>query len=371
MKIAYLLGSLNRGGTETLLLDVFRHSGKAGLDIIGFYRRSGALYQDFKDTAVPMIEFRPKFLFDPFYFIRLRRQLKKNQINIVHAQQALDAIYAWIACLGLEIKVVLTFHGYNFKYDKNLKQITRFIINRTALNIYVSKSQMKIYKEKYRIRSGQKQAVVYNGISFDKFENIKQESIKKEFNIPEDSLLLASVGNFVAVRDQMTICRFLHLLNKEGVQFAFIFAGGKNNAVPHLYDDCVEYCASHGISDKVFFPGSRQDVPNILSQLDAFIYATNHDTFGIAVIEAMAVGIPVFVNDWEVMAEITDQGKHGIVYKTKDEKDLLSHFLGYLENRSAYQNKAREDALWARDQYSIQAHIESLKEKYQSVIDKA
>jgi len=117
MKIAYLLGSLNRGGTETLLLDVFRHSGKAGLDIIGFYRRSGALYQDFKDTAVPMIEFRPKFLFDPFYFIRLRRQLKKNQINIVHAQQALDAIYAWIACLGLEIKVVLTFHGYNFKYN--------------------------------------------------------------------------------------------------------------------------------------------------------------------------------------------------------------------------------------------------------------
>jgi L-malate glycosyltransferase len=368
MKIAYLFGSLNRGGAETLLLDVFKQS---SMDIIGIHRLSGVLYNDYKDSGKQMIQVRPRFILDPAYFISLRRVLKKNKVDIVHAQQAIDALYAWISCLGTGIKIVLTFHGYNTRYGKKKRMLKQSIINLTDLNIYVSNSQIKNYIDFFKVKKIQKQVVVYNGISFDKFENIKQESIKKEFNIPEDTLLLASVGNFVAVRDQMTICRFLHLLNKEGVQFAFIFAGGKNNAVPHLYDDCVEYCASHGISDKVFFPGSRQDVPNILSQLDAFIYATNHDTFGIAVIEAMAVGIPVFVNDWEVMVEITDQGKHGIVYKTKDEKDLLSHFLGYLENRSAYQNKAREDALWARDQYSIQAHIESLKEKYQSVIDKA
>jgi glycosyltransferase involved in cell wall biosynthesis len=368
MKIAYLFGSLNRGGAETLLLDVFKQS---SMDIIGIHRLSGVLYNDYKDSGKQMIQVRPRFILDPAYFISLRRVLKKNKVDIVHAQQAIDALYAWISCLGTGIKIVLTFHGYNTRYGKKKRMLTQSIINLTDLNIYVSNSQIKNYIDFFKVKKIQKQVVVYNGVSFKKFNNIEGMSIKEEFGISNSSILMGSVGNFVSGRDQFTICKFLNLLNQKKVDFAFIFAGGKKDDVPWLFHDCVKYCNDHGLSNKVFFPGSRIDVPNILSQIDAFIYSTNHDTFGIAVIEAMAAGIPVFVNDWEVMVEITDQGKHGIVYKTKDEKDLLSHFLGYLENRSAYQNKAREDALWARDQYSIQAHIESLKEKYQSVIDKA
>ena len=98
-----------------------------------------------------------------------------------------------------------------------------------------------------------------------------------------------------------------------------------------MYDECVTYCQQNSLLDKVSFLGSRDDVPTILQQLDAFVYATDHDTFGIGVVEAMAVGIPVFVNDWEVMTEITDNGKFATLYKSKDEKDLLRHFLLFLQ----------------------------------------
>ena len=367
MKIAYLLGSLNRGGTETLLLDTYRQAKDANMDIIGVYRKDGLLYKDFKNSGVQITRLKPRFFLDLLYFFHLRKLLKGNKVDIVHAQQVIDAIYAWISCRGTGIKVLLTLHGYNFRYGRKINTLTQFIINRTRLNIYVSKSQKTNYQEKYKIKKPQNQVVVYNGVSFDKFNNIERKSLKKEFNIPEKTLLLGSVGNFVGVRDQITICRFLDLLNQKGIDFAFVFAGRKSDTEPWYFDNCIQYCKDHDLSRKVFFPGSRKDIPNMLSQLDAFIYSTSHDTFGIAIIEAMAMGVSVFTNDWEVMTEITDKGQHGIIYKTKDEKDLLHKFMHFLENREIYQGHAREDAVWVRKQYSIQTHLDSLKQIYQSI----
>ena len=78
----------------------------------------------------------------------------------------------------------------------------------------------------------------------------------------------------------------------------------------------------------------------------------------------MAVGIPVFVNDWDVMKEITGNGKYATLYKTKNENDLLREFMLFLQNKALYQAKANEASIFVRKQYSIEKHIEKLKKVY-------
>ncbi|MCD4725775.1 MAG: glycosyltransferase family 4 protein [Bacteroidales bacterium] len=367
MRIAYLLGSLNRGGTETLLLDTFRQAKKTGLDIAGIYRKEGSLFEDFKHTGISLFQVYPRNWFDVFYLFRLRKLLKREKIKIAHAQQPIDALYAYLACFGLKIKVVLTLHGYGYRYSKFYRLVLKFMLKRTDLNLFVSKSQQTYYSEKYVLKETQKLKVLYNGISFDKFRHIQYRSIREEFSVTEDCLLLGSVGNFNAVRDQMTICRFLKLLKKQNINFAFVFAGAKINAEARYMDDCIKYCDEQGLNSKVFFPGPRNDIPNLLNQLDAFIYSTDHDTFGIAVIEAMYAGIPVFVNDWSVMAEITEEGKHATLYRSKDEEDLFDHFARFLANKEKFIQKAKEDAKWAGEEYSIENHLNNLIAIYNEI----
>ena len=367
MRIAYLLGSLNRGGTETLLLDTFRQAKKTGLDIVGIYRKEGSLFEDFKHTGISLFQVYPHNWFDVFYLFRLRKLLKREKIKIAHAQQPIDALYAYLACFGLKIKVVLTLHGYGHGYSKFYRLVLKFMLKRTDLNLFVSKSQQTYYSEKYALKKTQKLKVLYNGISFDKFRHIQYRSIREEFSVSEDCLLLGSVGNFNAVRDQMCICRFLKLLKKQNINFAFVFAGAKSNTEPWYMDDCIKYCDEQGFNSRVFFPGSRNDVPNLLSQLDAFIYSTDHDTFGIAVIEALYAGIPVFVNDWSVMAEITEEGKHATLYRSKDEEDLFDHFTRFLANKEKFIQKAKEDAKWAGEKYSIENHLNNLMIAYHEI----
>jgi glycosyltransferase involved in cell wall biosynthesis len=359
MKIAYLLGSLNRGGTETLLLDVFKNADKAGFKFIGIHRKGGAYRDDFYAAKSKLYQLSPKFPFDPVYLFKLRRLLKQEETDIVHAQQSLDAVYARIACYGTRIKVVQTLHGFDNLNDKKNK-IVALSFKFTHKNIFVSNFQRAYYADKYAL-SADKQAIVYNGINFDKFKIAQPRA-------ESGKLVLGSVGNFVSVRDQHTICRFLDLLNRQGVEFDFYFVGAESKAEPWRYQECAKYCTDKGLSDKVHFLGSRQDVPELLALWDAFIYSTDHDTFGIAVIEAIAVGIPVFVNDWEVMREISENGKFAALYKTKNERDLLEKFLVFLQNREEYRTKARKAAGKVREKFSIEKHISELSKTYNSLL---
>lgn len=373
MKIAYLFGSLTRGGTETLMLDVFRHAPEHELDAIGVYRKTGEFERDFLNCGVPMFKIAPginKFA----YLIRLRRLLLSHKVDIVHAQQPIDAFYAYYACMGTKIKIMLTLHGYDFNDNKASRSVLKFIISRTDKNIFVSKSQSDYYIKRFNLNPA-KQRVVYNGISFSKiidaFDNKAidalqgEQNIIKELKLSPETLLLSSVGNFIPVRDQMTLCRFANLLKKQDVDFRLLLVGKRLDFVAFQYDDCVSYCRQNDLLKHVHFLGMRTDVPQILALSDAFVYATDYDTFGIAVAEAMATGTPVFVNDWEVMSEITVQGKYATLYKTKDERDLVEKFMLFLRHKNDYISKARLAQQFVRDTYSIESHITNMMKQYE------
>ena len=370
MKIAYLLGSLNRGGTETLLLDVFRNAKANQLNAIGIYRKGGVFEEEFLNSGVKMIKLSFKKI-PLFYLFRLRSILLANKIDIAHAQQPIDALYAWIATIATPVKVVLTLHGYDMKSSRFNLLILRFILNYTGKNIYVSNTQKNYYSEKYKL-DPDKQILIYNGISFSKLDGIldksRNDSLRSELNIGQDTHLIGSVGNFVEVRDQLTLCRFFDLLQKKNIDFHAVFIGKSSESSPHLFQQCVDFCALNNLSNKVTFLGSRSDVPSILHQLDSFVYASDHDTFGIAVIEAMACSVPTFVNDWGVMKEITENGKFATLYTTKDSEDLFVKFWSYLSNKNFYEQSAKNASDFVREKYCIENHINDLKSLYKICI---
>ena len=69
MKIAYLLGSLSRGGTETLVLDVFKNSDKASYSFIGIHRKDGLLKDEFYASKPNFIKCGPKGFHFISYFL--------------------------------------------------------------------------------------------------------------------------------------------------------------------------------------------------------------------------------------------------------------------------------------------------------------
>ncbi len=361
MKVAYLLGSLSRGGTETLLLDVFRNASVAEFPFIGVHRRGGPLLNDFAATSPDFYCCAPR----PFrllsYLRRLRRLLLSQQVTIVHAQQSIDALYASLATLGTPIKVVQTFHGFDCGSTFFERMIIRLSILFSDDVCFVSNYQRAYYLKRYSVLHDEKAHVVYNGVDFSKLDSVTSPNppLPTKIDPASRGMKLAMVGNFVRVRAQNSLLQFLLGLHRAAVSFDFYFIGKRNDDEPWRYDECVRFCKQHQL-DEVHFLGSRSDVPQILHQLDAFVYATDHDTFGIAVVEAMAAGVPVFVNDYGVMTEITNQGEWATLYQTGDIDDLLCRFLEFYANPDAVQQKAVLAAAAVRERYSILSHLQQL-----------
>lgn len=364
MKVAYLFGSLNRGGTETLMLDVCQSLRNEDFAAIGVYRKSGVLEEAFHLSKVPFTKISVGK--NPIrYLFNLRKFIKQNHVDILHAHQPIDALLGQLASLGLKKKLVLSFHGFDFEQESLL---IKYIVKRTNKNVFVSNYQQNYFINKYRLDQ-KKQRIIHNGISLQKFE--EKDSIPECLkDVGIDTIKMAMVGNFVVGREHLTVCKFLKLLNERNINYSFYFIGKKDENKPHFYDDCYHYCEENRLLNNVHFLGLRKDVPAFLKYIDAFIFSTEHDTFGIAVIEAMAVGLPVFVNDWGVMKEITENGKLATLYKTKDEFDLLEKFTLFLQDKASYKIKAQEAMQIVRQKYSIQNHIHNLKTLYTQLLTK-
>lgn len=367
MNIAILLGGLNRGGAELLSLQVIQNSVGRETNFYCIHRKGGELLSDFSQTGIPIVKLSPKSLFDLSYFYRLRRLFVQHNIRIVHTHQVIDSFFAIVSTAFTGIKTIQTFHGHGMKYSTKMKIMRWIALRLNSKNIFVSNSQLEFYKKKFGGNQN-KVTVVYNGINISKFNYLSVKNLRTEFNINKETVFSGTVGNFSGGRDQLTICRFLKLLKVAQVNFKHIFIGARSKTEPWLYDDCVSYCKENALENFVLFLGSRNDVPELLSQLDTFIYSTNHDTFSLALIEAIFSAIPVFTNDWRVFIELTEKGKLATLYKTKDEQDLLKKFLNFIGNKEKYLQKAEDASIVVRRKYSIEAHIDKLTKVYKEII---
>lgn len=362
MKIAYFIGALNRGGAETLILDICRKHKDVPYDFVCIYRHEGNILNEFKQSGAPLIQISKK-RGTLRYLLDVRRILKREQVTIVHSQTGANTFILALALVGTDIKIVTTFHGHLFA-DAPWWQ--RMLVYRVSKKIIcVSEYQKQYYEEKWNLPRENKFEVMYNGIDFTKLDNEQNERVRE---LESERINLAMVGNFIKGRSQNIIAQAIQKLKEKGIiNFNFYFIGRRVEGESERYDSCVRYCEKNGLNN-VHFLGSRSDVPAILRSIDGFVYSTEHDTFGIAVIEAIASELPIVVNDWPVMIEVCGAGNAGIRYfRTDDIEDASDKIASLLSNIDESKKVAKENAQLVRRKYSIEQHIDNLNKAYQSL----
>lgn len=359
INIAFFFALKVQGGAETLVLEVFRHSKDYGLDVVGIYRHSGVMEEAFRGTNVPLckIPFKTNKIGDLF---RLRKYLKDNEVDVVHAQQPIDACYAILATMGLPVKVVFTVHGYDMG---SYSALLRFALRFSDANVFVSQTQQSYYERKYKLDCN-RQHMIYNGVDFSRLIDPKTIRLREEFGISDEVPIIGSIGNFLPGRNPMMVCMMLKKLLERGCVFHAVFVGRRVEGYEALFDDCVRYCEKNGLKDSVSFLGYRKDIPSILSEMDVFAYYSDHDTFGIAVVEAMVSGVPVVVNDWDVMREISDGGRFATLYKSNDEADFADKICSVLDDLDEAKMRSLKLKDEVKQRYSIEQHMTQLRALY-------
>lgn len=370
MKVLHLLDTLNRGGAEMQALDVCRNALDFGIDLTLVTMKGGLMEADFRASGVDFEKLNRRFPFDLFLASQLRKTIKERRIEIVHGYQAVEGLHLYAAARGMKnVKKVLSFQG--FLTDRKNRLALKFLIPRMDANVVVSRGLQKWHAEIDKLDTENFQ-VIYNGADAKRLQP-SGKSLREELGLDESSLLIGMVGNFYQAerKDQMSLCKALPRVFAEIPQANCVFAGKIEPGAEDKMADCINFCIENKIIERVHFLGARSDVPDVLAALDVFVFSSLHEGLPVAVSEAMLARVPMIVSDIEPLLEASANGEYAEVFPVKNVEILTEKILKLLKNADLRADLAKRAHEFAKENFSIEAHLRNLKKLYDSLSDKS
>jgi L-malate glycosyltransferase len=138
-----------------------------------------------------------------------------------------------------------------------------------------------------------------------------RERIRAEWGVAEGEFLFGTIGDLIPRKGVDVLAS---ALGKLGTPAKTVFVGrGEEKFVEKL---------KRAAGERAIWAGFRTDIPDVLAALDGFALASRRDPCPMAVIEAMAAGLPVVGSCVDGIPEFVDEGFSGFLARPGDPADL-------------------------------------------------
>jgi glycosyltransferase involved in cell wall biosynthesis len=170
---------------------------------------------------------------------------------------------------------------------------------------------------------------------------------------------LAMVARLEGHKDQPSLIKAVALLRDQGlvVELWLIGEGSRRLELEAL-------SAELKLSGGVRLLGSRRDIPALLAEMDLFVFSARPDEgFGIALVEAMAAGVPIVASDVGACWEVLDGGRCGLLVEPGNPEALAAGIRQVLSDPAAAKQRAEAARQHALDRFSVAAMAEAYGEE--------
>lgn len=314
------------------------------------------------------------------YPLRAINKIKKWNLDIIHSHTEFGVgTFARIIAKQLNIPLVHTYHtmyedyvyyitkGY---FDKSSKKIveylTKFYCDKTARELIVpSKKTYDLFKEKYKF--DKEIHIVPTGMDTKRFskDNFKKEEIanlKKELGIKKDEFVVLYVGRLAREKNiDLLLKGQVEILKKhKNVKFVIVGSGPD-------YDHYIKEAKELKIIDNVVFTNAipYEEIPIYYQLADVFVTASNTETQGLTLIEAMAGSIPVVCLKDESFKDILIDDVNGKYFK---DKKTYVEAINYLIENPKIREKMCNQAGITAEMHSLKFFADSILAVYKEAL---
>ena len=150
-------------------------------------------------------------------------------------------------------------------------------------------------------------------------------NVRERLALPDGRTVVGMVARLAPVKGQHHALAALARLRSEGVDAQLVLVGGDAHGLAPRYEPKLrEQAAALGVGDAVTFAGQVADPRPYLSLFDVFLSAAPDEGFGIALLEAMALGVPVVAVDAGGPREIVQDGRSGVLVASAASEHLAA-----------------------------------------------
>lgn len=364
MKIAHLVDSLSWGGAQTLLLTFVKTARYFNVEpvILGVKpdKSNSPLPKILEEAGARVVVFPFKKLYDPRAVPCLVKFFRSEGIEIVQTHLSHANIYGCVAGKLAGVPSVATLHNTRARSRGRSgirSNIEEYCLRRGANRV---------------IAVGQNVAEAFSNIVEDKRIDIipnavtsglkitaeERQALRKELAGNVDGPILLAVGRLTAQKAYHNMLHAFAVLIKKHPKAVLVIVGRGD-----LDSELKQLVNSLGISDRVVFTGPRSDVRRLLSAGDVFLNSSLWEGLSIAMLEAMAAGLPIVATKVGDAEKLLSSGG-GILVKVEDEQaftNAIDYLLSNPEERITMGNAAQE---FVEENYLAHAWFEKLLKTY-------
>ncbi|MGR7813248.1 glycosyltransferase [Lacinutrix undariae] len=384
MKVTHVVGAMNRGGAEVMLMDIFRNmSNDFQLHFLVNYKvKSGIVAGDFDAEIVKKggkINHIPaQWDIGPIAYLKAFKTFcnEEGLPDVVHIHMNAKSGIIAMAAKKAGVKTVIVHSHANLKFRGN-------IISRTAATteLFFQKRLMAKYADCFwgcseeanqslflkHLLTKDKSEIINNAIAVEVFQSVNIEKInqlKSKFKLTDNTIVLGNIGRVVRHKNVGFIIEILNELHKKGIDFSFVFAG--RDEQPDYLKEILHKAETYNILDRIHYLNVREDIAELMNAFDAFISPALKEGFGLVAVEAQAAGTPCLLYEGFPKTVDMDLGLVSFFssFKVNEWVDEIVNLSPRLNDKTAIHHKISEKG------FDIQSNIAKIEELYLKHINK-
>ncbi len=351
--ILHFIESLGRGGAETMLVSAIKELKEYNNIVVTLFD-DDRLGDELKcDKYICMNMRSVSYL--PLAMLKFRKIVKDNKADIVHTHLVWPTLVARFATPG-NIPLLSTIHtsiatapdykkwfirGLD-KYSYKFRRSTIIGVGQGVLNDYFSFLHLKPYKS----------YLLYTFVDIERFNKLASPQHGKE------NFEISSSGSFRVAKN------FPYLINA--------FRGLKNeNIVLHIYGSGHLQQSLQQLIDRtgvnVILKGEVRNIQDVLPRYDAYVMSSVYEGFSLAVLEAMAVKLPLMLSD---IPSFREQGGDTVIYfDLNNEQDFIKKILALKNNYIEASQMAERSYRRVIENFTLQHHVTKLRQIYTETLE--
>ncbi len=296
----------------------------------------------------------------PWSLAKLICILKREQIDILHTHGYDSGFWGRIAALIARVPVIITHeHGKTLWKRKYQIWFERFVNRFTDIRIAVSEDIRRLRIENEHTPP-QKIVTIPNGVDVGKFNgSFSGEHIRNELRVNPKDFIIGTVGRLTPAKAYNVLIDAFEIVHKEIQNSILLFVGDGE-----LKADLERYAVKKDMENHVRFLGARSDIPELLSVFDTFVLSSDREGLPVALLEAMAAGVPVIATAVGGIPEVINDGWNGYLVPPGSADRLADKIMELLRNEEDRRYISKNAYMTIKENYTIEKTTQRIEKIY-------
>jgi glycosyltransferase involved in cell wall biosynthesis len=292
-------------------------------------------------------------------------------VSVLHYLGANSPGRHLIRCVGDDIQVAPEI-GYGMRLDPRIDSLVRQWLPKSDAMVAITDS----VAEEYRSLGVPEAHIKFipNGVDLARFEfAIDHAEVRRRYGIPTEAFMFFSVGRQHPKKDFANLINAFALFERQHPGRAVLAIAGPGvseltgNVERHGLADCVRLIEGIGAPQTDTVPEvPSPDLVALYKCADAFAFPSLIETFGIAIVEAMAAGLPIITTDGPGCRDVVRKGQDGMMVRAGDPEALAAAMIEIANNeelRRHYAERAKRRAAAFSWDIIVDRYMELYQEK--------